>query len=128
VRVGHVVGPLGDAEHLLLDPARLVAEELLGRVGEDAQDELVILLLVLVQVLVGAIRVVVVGLRATASGRHLDELGRALRDGRHLGVEADLDTAVLERVLPVGVELGLLGEDDHRRLVARQALVVDRVP
>lgn len=74
MRNGDIVTPGRDAEDLLLDPARLLSEEILGRVGEDTQHELVKLFLVLGQVLVAVVRVVVVRLRTPRADRDADAL------------------------------------------------------
>lgn len=152
MRNGDIVTPGRDAEDLLLDPARLLSEEILGRVGEDTQHELVKLFLVLGQVLVAVVRVVVVRLRTPRADRDADALLRALEDRGHFGVQADLDAARLELMLPLGVEFGFVREylrggdlredpdssltsakvekvtHDHGWQVAGKALVVHGVP
>lgn len=111
VRDGDIVAPFRDAQDLFLDPPRLLAEHLFRRIRQDAQHEFVVLFLLLGQVLIRAVRVVVIRLRSPRARGDPNTFRRALEHRRHFGVEADVDAARFELVLPVSVKLGLVRED-----------------
>jgi len=128
VRDGDVVAPLGGSQDLLLHECGSLTQQSLGSVGEHTQDDLIVDFLRDRHILIRADWVMVIRLGSTTSKLDPDSLLATFRNRHDLGVETDSDASALHVVLPLGVELALLWENDHGRHVARQRVVIDRVP
>jgi hypothetical protein len=128
VRDGNIVTPLGHAQDLLLHEGGGLAQETLGSISQNTEDDFVISLFGDRKIPIRSNRVVVIGLRSTSSKLNSDAVFGSLWDRHNLGVQTNSNPSALHVVLPLGVELALLGEDDHGREVAGQRMVIHGVP
>lgn len=91
VRDGDIIRPPGGTQHRLFDKPSRLAQQSLGRIRQDTKHNLVELLLVNGQILIGTDGVVVVFLWPTRSDLDSDTALASFGDSDDFGVETDLE-------------------------------------
>lgn len=91
---GDIIRPSGRAQDRLFHESGRFAQQSFGRISQDAEHDLVILLLVDWQILIGADGVVMVLLRSTRADLHADAAFASFGNRDDFGIQTDLHPTV----------------------------------